>query len=297
MSALITLDHFGASVRRFHLYRLCSSPAAEQMHHHDYFQVCFVSRGEILHEHPGKASRSVTLCHGDAFLIPPYFSHRIRFCGTESEIYSLSFREDLFHPGFGHSNLAAFLDQLKSHPDEAEIRLKLRLDGDQRANVQALFECLLREQNAGTLPELSAAASLIAAALCTLAQGYYQQPRNHRDYRELAACHSSMNRCIDYIDRHYRENITLQDLTRQFAMSRSAFSALFPQVTGMSLKQYICRKRIQEAEMLLCTRPELPLQEVAAMVGYEDPSTFYRNFVRVSGVSPSEYKKRLSAED
>ncbi len=297
MSHLITLDYFDAASRHFHIYKLQSSDVAEQMHHHDYFQVCFVSCGEILHEQLGQTAKSVRLCHGDAFIIPPYFSHRIKFMNDQSEIYSLSFCDTLFHPGFSSSNIAPFLDHLQTHtaPNNEEIiRLKIKLNKNQRANIHALFECLLREQDG--VDQLSPAASLIAASLYTLAQGYYQQPENRNDYNEIAVYNSSLAHCIEYIDQHYKEDIHLSDLAKQFAMSRSSFSALFPQFTGLSLKQYIRRKRVLEAESIIRSCPELTIGEIALMVGYEDPSTFYRNFLQISGVSPSEYRKLISVE-
>lgn len=297
MSHLISLDYFEATSRHFHIYKLKNSDVAEQMHHHDYFQVCFVSCGEILHEQLGQTDRSVRLCHGDAFIIPPYFSHRIKFMGGRSEIYSLSFSDTLFHPGFFLSNIAPFLDHLQTHTaptNEEIIRLKIKLDKNQRANIQALFECLLREQNGAD--HLSPAASLIAASLYTLAQGYYQQPENRDDYNEIAVYNSSLAQCIEYIDQHYKENINLSDLAKQFAMSRSSFSSLFPRFTGLSLKQYIRRKRVLEAESIIRDCPNLTMSEISLMVGYEDPSTFYRNFLQISGVSPSEYRKLIFGE-
>ena len=84
---------------------------------------------------------------------------------------------------------------------------------------------------------------------------------------------------------------TLEVLLKQFGMSRTTFCTLFPQFTGLSLKQYLSRKRILEAEALIRSRPDLPLTEVAEKVGYDEISTFYRNFVRIAGVAPSKYKE------
>jgi len=300
MSNLITLDYFEASNRHYHIYKLQNSEVAEQMHHHNYFQVCYVSCGEILHEQFGQSNKAVRLCHGDAFIIPPYFSHGIKFLEKNSQIYSLSFRDTIFHPGFSSSNIAPFLDHLQNHPslggEEEVIRLKINLNKNQRANLQALFECLLREQDSVDVPELSAAASLIAASLYILAQGYYQKTLNQAEYDEIAVYNSSLSKCLEYIDLHYKENISLNDLSKQFAMSRSTFSSFFPQFTGLSLKQYIRRKRILEAEAIMRTTPNCTLSEVSTQVGYDDTSTFYRNFIRVAGVSPSAYKKMLSGE-
>ena len=72
-------------------------------------------------------------------------------------------------------------------------------------------------------------------------------------------------------------------------MSRSTFSLLFPQMAGMPLKRYITQKRIGEAALLAETT-DLSFSEIASVVGYDDFSTFYRNFVKVTGLSPSAYR-------
>ncbi len=294
MTQKISLDFFETKNRCYHIYKLNDSAVAKEFHHHDYFQVCFVSRGEILHEHDSDSSSAVSLCQGDAFIIPPYFSHRLRFMKKDSEIYSLSFNMQLFHSGFSFSNIYKFLDQLQafSSCESGEIiRLKVSLNKSQRQNVHSLFDCLLREQVEESVFDFSAAASLIAASLCTIAQGYYQQPQNINDYKEMIEYNAIFSKCIEYINTHYKEEISLSGLAKLFMMSKSTFSSKFPQFTGLSLKEYIRQKRIFEAEVLIQTEPNLSLNEIGAAVGYDDGSTFYRNFVRVAGMSPSEYKQ------
>lgn len=288
---LITLDYFHAGLRRYHVYRLQSSSVSELLHYHDYFQVCFVACGEILHTQGGE---TVRLGHGDAFIIPPGFIHSVNFANSNSDIYSLSFQDDMFDPEFHRSGVSKFLSALRSNAlavQEQPVRMKVVLDDSQRKNVQSLMDCLLREQASGYPAELTSAGSLIASILFTLLQSYYRRPDNQEEYREIASYSSSLTNCIEYIKRHYGESITLSVLARQAAMSRSTFSALFPQFTGLSLKQYIRQVRILEAESLIRLHPELTLYEIAARIGYENFSTFYRNFLRIAGVSPSQYKE------
>ncbi len=215
------------------------------------------------------------------------------FTGEAPEIYSLSFDEGLFSSGFSQTAAYRFLAALEENAvaaHEQPVKLRIALDPRQQQNVQSLFECLSREQEAGDTLEMSSAASLIAAILYTLAQSYYKQPQNKAEFSAMKLYEQTLARCVEYLDGNYREHITLDILVKKFAMSRSSFCTLFPQFTGLSLKQYLTRKRILEAEALMRSRPELTLSEIASMVGYNDTSTFYRNFIRVAGVSPSEYR-------
>ncbi|MBE6962704.1 MAG: AraC family transcriptional regulator [Ruminococcaceae bacterium] len=296
MALGITLGYFGVQDRYYHLRRIGSSQVKEE-HYHDYFQICYVLRGEMEHYH---ADKMVSLGQGDAFIIPPGLTHRLVFVSTETEIYSLSFDEHVFSPGFPQSGAYKFLSMLQEKSvatREQPVKRRVILDSDQRKNVQALLECLMREQETAYPREMSSAPSLISAILYTLSQSYYQQPQNAEEFNEATAYANTLTRCTEYIDQHYMEHITLDILVKQFALSRSTFCTLFPQFTGLSLKQYISRKRILEAEALIRSHPELPLQEVASMVGYEEISTFYRNFVRIAGVSPSKYKEICSGKE
>ena len=291
MAPIITMDYFNTENRNYHIYKIQGSEVAEKPHYHDYFQVCFVARGSIIH---GQQQNSVTLGHGDAFIIPPGYSHSLNFADKNTEIYSLSFDENMFHAGFSQSNAYKFLSMLRESHDPLisdPVKLRVLLDTTQQANMQALLDCLIREQKEKYPVELTSAASLIAAIIYTLSQNYYQQPQNRVEYREIAAYNNALCSCVEYIDEHFRENITLSVLVKQFGMSRSSFCAQFPQFTGFSLKQYVIDRRIREAERLIRSNPDMPLWEIAGKVGYEETSTFYRNFVRVTGVSPSKYKE------
>lgn len=297
MPELISLDHFHCAPRHYHIYLIQSSVLDHQPHYHNYFQVCYVTCCEILHRQEGD---SVLLGPGDAFIIPPGFSHSLHFTNTYSEMYSLSFEESLFHAGFSQSNAHQFLTGLQSAasaPGEQSVRLRVLLGEDQRKSMQNLMDCLLRQQQSDCPPELSAASSLISSILYLLAQGYYRQPQNAGKLDELLSYNSTLLQCTRYIDQHYDQPLTLTSLAKQFGLSRSAFCSVFPQFTGLSLRRYIAQKRIAQAQLLIRSQPELTLAQIAAEVGYEDTSTFYRNFLRISGVSPSQYRTLWSEKE
>lgn len=287
MAELITLKHFGAAHRHYHIYRIQSSTVAHNTHYHNYFQVCFVTRGELTH---GQESSEVILGPGDAFIIPPGFSHSIHFHNVYSQMYSLSFDGQLFRGSSTQSGAQQFLSDLQSRNGEP-VRLRVVLDKQQRSMLQRLMDCLMYQQQTDCPAELSAAPSLIESILYLLAQSYYSQDQNADRLDQLRVYTSTLAQCTEYIDDHYKQNISLSDISRLFGMSRSTFCAVFPQFTGMSLRNYIAQKRILEAQILLRAHPGMPLNQIAAEVGYEEMSTFYRNFLRFAGMSPSEYRK------
>lgn len=96
-------------------------------------------------------------------------------------------------------------------------------------------------------------------------------------------------RVILYLDNHYTEEINLQDLALAFNVSTFYLAHVFKDCYGYSPMQYILRRRIGEAQSLLITT-DLPITEIAARVGYGNPSHFNRQFSKYVGLSPSRYK-------
>ena len=296
MPELVKLERFGAQVRHYHIYRIQNSVMDHQAHCHDYFQVCLVTGGQILHCQQGE---SVPLGPGDAFIIPPGMTHSLHFDGAYSELYSLAFELSLFHPGFPRSNAHRFLTGLQSTDPGKSVRLRVPLGEAQYAGIQSLMDCLIRQQEDARVPaELSAAPSLISSILYLLAQSYYRQPHNTGQLGELteAGYNTTILRCTRYIEQNYTQPLDLSRLARQFGLSRSTLCAVFPQFTGLSPHRYIAKKRVEAAQLLIRSHPELTLSQVAARVGFEEPSTFYRTFLRLTGLSPSRYREGCRSE-
>ena len=152
------------------------------------------------------------------------------------------------------------------------------------------MKCLVRQQELESPAELSAAPSLVTAILNFLSQSYYFQPHNYEEYQSLMEYSDTMRCCLDYVDKHFKEEITLDKLIKMFGISRSVFYSAFPHFAGMPLRKYIANKRIIEAQILMRSHPNMTISQIALEVGYEDESTFYRNFVSITGINPSKYK-------
>lgn len=290
MARFVTLEHFQAAKRHYHIYKVRKTKIAHLDHYHNYYQVCYVVSGEILHRQNHDA---VTLRAGDAFIVPPGLTHSLHFNNDYAEIYSLAFEEALFPPGFPQSNAYHFLESLQSkaaEPAQNSVRLCVPLDRNQRRLIENLLECLIQQQQDEAPAGLSSAPSITAAIVYQLAQSYYRQPHNTSELDGLANYSSTLLQCVAYIDLHFREPISLSALSKQFGLSNSTFCSVFPQYTGMPLQKYVAQKRIKEAQILIRSCPEKTISQIATEVGYQDDSTFYRNFLRITGVSPLQYK-------
>lgn len=101
---------------------------------------------------------------------------------------------------------------------------------------------------------------------------------------------SQMERALDYIDRNLTEEIHLEAVAREAAMSSAYFSTLFKKLNGMTLWEYVQSRRIElAAERLLNT--DQNVGQIALECGYNSISNFNRSFKAVTGQTPLAYRK------
>lgn len=98
----------------------------------------------------------------------------------------------------------------------------------------------------------------------------------------------------EYIDEYYAEKITLEDLTAMAHYSAGHLNALFVQLFGVSVYQYLSRVRIQAA-MKLLRNGDMLVKDVAAAVGFQDQLYFSRYFRKFTGRAPAEFAGRKPA--
>ena len=100
-----------------------------------------------------------------------------------------------------------------------------------------------------------------------------------------------IQQCIAFMSQHLDQPLQVATLAAQASTSPSHFFLLFKRFTGSPPMDYFIRLRMQRACQLLA-RGRLPVKEVAAAVGYEDPFYFSRAFKCVHRVAPTEYRTR-----
>ena len=93
-----------------------------------------------------------------------------------------------------------------------------------------------------------------------------------------------------YIGEHFREPLTLEDLSREFFVSRYYLSRLFKSVTGYGIQTYLQLCRINEAKRLLQST-NLSVNDICFRVGYRDVNHFIRLFHRQEGTTPLQFRK------
>ncbi|MFP4376305.1 MAG: helix-turn-helix domain-containing protein [Spirochaetales bacterium] len=101
---------------------------------------------------------------------------------------------------------------------------------------------------------------------------------------------------VRYINERYNsKEFSLSEICKSLAVSKSYFSALFKEHTGMTFVEYLTTTRIERAKELLLTT-DLKSYEIADRVGFGDAHYFSLTFKKQVGASPTEYREqRLEA--
>lgn len=103
------------------------------------------------------------------------------------------------------------------------------------------------------------------------------------------AVNKKANAVRDYIDKHYTNEISVEDIANALFISPSRLSHIFKRETGMTIKAYLNMRRITQAKSLIMEEGQM-IKNIYWKCGYSDYSTFYRAFIKYTGMSPDEFK-------
>ncbi len=131
------------------------------------------------------------------------------------------------------------------------------------------------------------------AALITVARGGMEVVGITPDYEKRSGI-GQIAKALEYIDKNYMEHIKMKVLADSCNLSETHFRRLFAEYMNMAPLSYINLVRVQQACSLI-QKTRYSMEEVAERVGYPSVSTFNRNFRKVIGTSPYQFKK--SGED
>jgi AraC family transcriptional regulator len=164
--------------------------------------------------------------------------------------------------------------------------------GFEDPSASRILELLSREAQAGD-PSSRLFVEQAVDLLCL------QLVRGHSSYGALQVeaprgglADWQVKRVTAYMREHLEEDIGLDELAGLVNLSRFHFCTAFRKATGHTPHNWLVLQRIGEARRLL-TIPDLPVTEVALSVGYQTPSAFAAAFRKVTGTTPSDFRRRL----
>lgn len=277
------LSYYRDAAEDFYITRIDTPVDTLTPHVHEYYQAFYVVSGSMIHH---TATGTASLSAGDVFLLPPNMLHYIEAEPGKVDFYALSFMPSFFR-GLQESNKLVFdFLQYLSCTAQETIPLKLTLSHEDVLFSEALFRRITEEFKGKKAGKEAVIRSCVTVLLSVFARIYFEE---QVDSLQTAANRQAVLYCMEYIKTHFDEPISLSEIARRSAMSKSCFCKLFHTIAGTSFKKYLNNCRIHRAAELLKAGEKVSV--VSILCGYDDFSTFYRNFIRIMDISPAQYQK------
>lgn len=133
---------------------------------------------------------------------------------------------------------------------------------------------------------------LVISQLFILLEFIHYQYRNQEQIKSVRPHSEYYDRFCKLIIEHYKESRLVQFYANLLNLTPKHFTKVIKQETGgVSAAVFIEQYVVAQAKLLIETQPEKTLGEIAYELGFPDPTSFYRYFKRVAGMTAKQYKK------
>ena len=257
-------------------------------HNHNYLQIWYVLRGSFWHTVNDVEFEQKK---GDFFVLPSYVAHQLDARNSaDVEWIFIDLAENflnLFPEGM-EKNMVFNLTCL--HPlmySETDISPVIHFDGEDAAQIEKMLLELLKEYSTKTSLTPVYIRSKLVRLLSFVAEHYdADMPASYN--MQFSSYRRSIRTAIDYVDSHFTEPLTRQEVCKIAMMSRSSFTYIFKQIIGESFLDYIHILRIRLAKKLLA-EGGMNVTEIAEKCGFSSVTYFDRVFKKITGLTPRQY--------
>lgn len=256
-----------------------------QHYHADFCELVIVLNGTAIHI---VDNDEYLIKKGDVFVIQHNTRHGFKNV-HDFQIYNVMFRmnEMIFwssdiRKSSGFQALFVVEPMLaKNHSFQSRLRLQLA-DFEE---VQELIERIIEEYNSQREGRETIISSLFLFLIVMLSRFYSE------NYISEKSSVIDIAKPISFIESHFHENISVNELALMANVSERHFSRLFQEIYDITPMQYISSLRLEHACKLLKTT-KLTISEIAQQSGYPDSNYFSRKFRKKFLQSPKLYREK-----
>lgn len=108
--------------------------------------------------------------------------------------------------------------------------------------------------------------------------------------QRLTNTRATLNKLKEYLDQHFTEKISLDELAGEFYINKFYLTRVFKEQFGQSVNTYITGRRITHAKQLL-RFSDMSIEEISALCGFTDANYFARIFKKIEGISPGAFRR------
>ncbi|WP_282938302.1 AraC family transcriptional regulator [Paenibacillus sp. RC67] len=119
------------------------------------------------------------------------------------------------------------------------------------------------------------------------------QPEQKSSPQLTSSSEQIVQQALQYLSTQYAEPITIELMAETLGYNRAYLSTLFKKHTGLTPVTFLLQLRTDKARLLLRERQELTVEQIASSVGFQDPLYFSKQFKRLYGMSPTDYRHAM----
>ncbi|ALB44227.1 MULTISPECIES: AraC family transcriptional regulator [Clostridium] len=249
----------------------------QYLHNHDFYEFYLYLSGDVTYLIEGK---SYNLKSGDIVLINTRELHRAVINSMKMPYERIvlwinkSFLNELSTP-------ETDLTQCFENVEKANV---IRADFQIQQNVRAQLSKLLELENyKGLGKDL-----LYKAYIIELIIQLNNLVLSHKSDFDIDVTKSSLiDGIVEYINNHINEELTIDELSKEFYLSKFHLSREFKKYTGTTIHRYIVQKKLIQAKELILKN--YPINSVYKQSGFGDYSNFFRAFKNEYSISPKQF--------
>lgn len=237
------------------------------MHTHDICEMIYMNSGDASAIIDGKVYK---IPENSLVIFRTNVPHRIRIDGSDTpyERHNLLFDESRLARGV-----------LKKIPKDY-----IMADCSGKSRIKELFKKIDLYNNSFKYEDLRV---LIPNIIEEILYNIYLEPMGNIENND--EFHPVVSAAVEYINKHYTENISVDDICLEAHITKSHLHHLFAEYLNISPKKYINLKRLTKAQKLI-KAGEKP-SEIYADCGFSEYSTFFRSYTNHFGYTPSQKEK------
>lgn len=281
-----TAEEFMTSSKMIHIFKETAdcTVKSEDSHTHEFIEIVYILSGEMTHV---INDTSYSVRRGDILFMSYGCTHSF-FSDSGFSYMNILFSPDIIgeklitpQNAFSVLSLSAFNEMC----GESDFG-KISFIGKERDEAENIIFSMLREYK----DKLTSWEIVIGNYLTTLMIKMLRKTTAGIPTSDIDGMWQSL---FEYIDRNIGTKLTLSSLAKKCFYNPSYFSRVFKEKFGMTLIEYITRKRLEHAVDLL-ENTELSLQKISEQVGFSDKNSLYHAFSKYLGASPGDYRKKRS---
>lgn len=249
-------------------------------HYHSEYELVYITHGSG-QRYIGKSIHNFR--PGDMVFMGPDLSHvwmnekQKQISESETEAIVLQFSDQLFQSLIETPEFS----QIKQLLNRSQAGLKI--EGKTRAAIAQSLEDLLDSQGTEKFVGLIRLLDILARDenLVLLNPIDYKEGSYHKDHR--------INVVYHYVISRYQQRISVDEVAHLAHMEKSAFCRFFKTKTQKTFTRFVNETRVNHACGLLLEN-KLSVSQIAYEVGFNNLANFYRQFHKITGKTPGEFK-------